>query len=112
MAGGVSEALRRMEIEATHAWVVWILSLTIPSVSLAATMFLLASEAVFGVSMVLGFVGVLAPLVIGFALAVRVDRAPLWVRLLWASLPWPIVAIQVVVFVVLAVVTLGPPVGA
>lgn len=112
MVGGVSKALRRMEIEPTHAWVVWILSLMIPSVSLGATLLFLAFDVDSAVSMILAFLGVLAPLVIGFALAVRVDRAPLWVRLLWASLPWPIVAIQVVVFAVLGVITLGPPVGA
>ena len=99
----------RMEIEPTHAWVVWILSLMIPSVSLAGNLLLFAWEAVSGLGMILGLLGVLAPLVIGFAMAVRVDRAPLWVRLLWASLPWPIVAIQVVVFAVMVVMTMGPP---
>jgi len=112
MVGGVSKALRRLEIEPTHAWVVWILSLMIPSVSLGGNLLLLAFEVDSGVSMILGFLGVMAPLVIGFALAVRVDRVPLWVRLLWASLPPPIVAIQGVAFALVAVMTLGPPLGA
>lgn len=109
---GISRAVLRREIEPTHAWVVWVLSLMLPSVSLGGSLLLLAWESVSGLGMILGLLGVLAPLIIGFALAVRVDRAPLLVRLMWASLPWPIAAIQVVAFALVAVMTLGPPIPA